>query len=139
MRKYKIVFFITLILIVIGLCRVNLNLNRQIYSTIAGDINNRSMVYNQDESSWNLDHMEDILTYPEKYNIGGVNEDKKSKANVPKIRILYNNEPFDFRIDTNKYTFFVNNQILYNLGNTVNNLINRFRNKTVKVWNVFEG
>jgi len=97
------------------------------------------MVYNQDESSWNLDHMEDILTYPEKYNIGGVNEDKKSKANVPKIRILYNNEPFDFRIDTNKYTFFVNNQILYNLGNTVNNLINRFRNKTVKVWNVFEG
>jgi hypothetical protein len=121
-----------------GLCKVNLNLNRQIYSTIAGDINNKSSLGNDNKNSWNLDHMEDILTYPEKYNIGGGSGDVESKANVPKIRILYNHVPFDFRIDTNNYIFFINNQVLENLSNKANNLINSFRNKTVKVWNLIE-
>lgn len=134
--KYKMVFLIVLIFMLTGLCKINLNLNRQIYSTIAGDSNYKSNL--NASSSWNLDHMEDILTYPEKYDIGASNEESESVSNVPKIRILFNKKPFDFRIDTDKYVFFININVLYNLNNTFNTLINNFREKTVKVWNVFE-
>lgn len=134
MIKYKITLILALILIFIGLGQINLNLNRQIYSTIAGDSNYKSNVYNK--HSWNLDHMEDILTYPENYNIGGRAEE--GTANVPKVRILFNNKPFDFRIDTDKYVFFINNNVLENINDKFNNLIDNFRKKTVKVWNVLE-
>jgi hypothetical protein len=135
-RKYKIILILALILIFIGLGQINLNLNRQIYSSIAGDSNYKSTVNN--EHSWNLDHMEDILTYPENYNIGGRNGDEEGMANVPKVRILFNNKPFDFRIDTDKYVFFINSNVIENINNRFNNLIDNFRKKTVKVWNVLE-
>lgn len=134
--KYKITFLIIVILMVIGLCKINLNLNRQIYSTIAGDSNYKSNSVGS--NSWNLDHMEDILTYPEKYNIENYVGEEDNVSNVPKIRILFNKKPFDFRIDTDKYVFFININVLHNLNNKLNNLLNNFREKTVKVWNVFE-
>lgn len=136
MRKYKITFLIAIVLMVMGLCKINLNLNRQIYSTIAGYSNYKNNL--SETKSWNLDHMEDVLTYPEKYNIRG-NKDKEGIASVPRIRILFNNKPFDFRIDTDKYVFFINMEVFHNINSKFRSLTNSFRKKTAEVWNIIEG
>lgn len=137
MRRYKLTFILIFVFMFLGLCTINLNLNRQIYSTIVGDSKYKNNL--STNNPWNLDHMEDILTYPEKYNVGVENGEKESMANVPKIRVLFNGKPFDFRIDTDKYIFFININVLENLNNKFNGLIDSFRKKTVKVWNVVEG
>ncbi|MEA4828280.1 MAG: hypothetical protein VB130_16915 [Clostridium sp.] len=129
MAKFKIIYISMIVFVIIGLCTVNINLNRQIYSSIAGDINHEDINYNKEKLSWNLDYMGEVLTYPDKYDIGNTDSKKDTKDSetvMPKIRILYNPKPFDFRIDTNNYIFFIN-------GNVINNLKFKFYNTFSKV------
>lgn len=118
MAKFKIICISMIVFVIIGLCTVNINLNRQIYSSIAGDINHEDINYKKEKFSWNLDYMGEVLTYPDKYDIGNTDNKKDAKNSetvMPKIRILYNPKPFDFRIDTNNYVFFINASVISNL------------------------
>jgi len=103
---------------VTGLAIINYNLNRQIYSGIIEDISDENKTYDNKHMSWDLDMMSDVLTYPEKYQIEKIslkNDETEAKVVIPKIRILYSSAPFDFRIDTNKYTFFINSTVIENI------------------------
>ncbi|KGM97919.1 hypothetical protein Z968_01770 [Clostridium novyi A str. 4552] len=113
MKKYKISFILTFLIILIGLCKVNINLNRQIYKSIMKDMNNKKNITQRYENN-NLDNMVDVLSYPEKYDI-------KSGISIPKIRVLFEKKPFDFRIDTNKYEFFINSNSVLNFKRKFSN------------------
>lgn len=118
MKKYKISFILMFLVILIGLCKININLNRQIYESIMKDMNTNKNI-NQRYENNNLDNVVDVLSYPEKYDI-------KSDISIPKVRILFEKKPFDFRIDTNKYEFFINN-------NSIVNFKRKVRDKVVNV------
>lgn len=118
MRKYKITLRIIILMVIVGLFKVNLNLNRQIYEGIVNDNNYKSTTKYKDK--YNLDNMVDVLSYPEKYNV-------KSDITIPKIRVLFSNKPFDFRIDTNKYTFFINKNIKDKFKSNINNRLDNLK------------
>lgn len=103
---------------VTGLAVVNCNLNRQIYSGILEDISDENKAYDYKNKPIDLEMMADVLTYPEKYKIEKISlkdSESEGKVVIPQIRILYNSSPFDFRIDTNKYTFFINSTVIENI------------------------
>ncbi|WP_242845981.1 hypothetical protein [Clostridium novyi] len=115
MKKYKISFIAMFLVILVGLCKININLNRQIYESIMKDMNTNKSI-NQRYENNNLDNVVDVLSYPEKYDI-------KSDINIPKVRILFEKKPFDFRIDTNKYEFFINSNSIVNFKREVKNKV----------------
>lgn len=122
MKKHKIFLLVIILCVVISIFKINLNLNRQIYKSIVQDTNSENILYKKNKECYNLDNMVDVLTYPNKYDIKKLNTgDKEEKINIPRIRILFNRKPFDFRIDTNKYIFFLNNRVLSNLKNQFEN------------------
>lgn len=130
MKKIKIFSIIIIIFLVIGLFKVNLNLNRQIYMGIVSDIKGEYAVLNKDKASWNLDHMVDVLSYPDKYNIGNINEKenfKEEDMTIPKVRILFSGRPFDFRIDTKNYTFVINGGLLSNFKASISNIMDKVK------------
>lgn len=106
MKKFKISFILMILAILIGLCKININLNRQIYESMMKNMNTNKNITQRYENN-NLDNMVDVLSYPEKYDI-------KSNISIPKVRILFQKKPFDFRIDTNKYEFFLNSNSIIN-------------------------
>ncbi|KOA21249.1 hypothetical protein CLHOM_03790 [Clostridium homopropionicum DSM 5847] len=118
-RKAIIIPFVLFIFVTVtGLAVVNYNLNRQIYSGILEDIKDENKAYDNKNKSRDLDMMADVLTYPEKYQIEKISlkdRETEEKVVIPKVRILYNSSPFDFRIDTNKYTFFINGNVIENI------------------------
>lgn len=120
MYKSKVIipFVLFTFVTITGLAVVNYNLNRQIYSGILQDISDGNKAYNDKNISRDLDMMADVLTYPEKYQIQKISlkdRETEEKVVIPKVRILYNSSPFDFRIDTNKYTFFINETVIENI------------------------
>ena len=120
MYKSKVIipFVLFTFVTITGLAVVNYNLNRQIYSGILQDINDGDKAHNDKNMSRDLDMMADVLTYPEKYQIQKISlkdRETEEKVVIPKVRILYNSSPFDFRIDTNKYTFFINETVIENI------------------------
>lgn len=118
-KKAIIIPLILFIIVTItGLAVVNCNLNRQIYSGILEDISDENKAYDDKNKPIDLEMMADVLTYPEKYKIEKISlkdSESEGKVVIPKIRILYNSSPFDFRIDTNKYTFFINSTVIENI------------------------
>ncbi|KEI00978.1 hypothetical protein IRP63_03945 [Clostridium botulinum] len=107
MRRYKILLIGIGFVIIVGLFQVNLNLNRQIYVSIVKDMNYTNSTRKNNKDSYDLDDMVEVLSYPQKYDV-------KSDTTIPKIRILFENKPFDFRVDTNKYMFFINRNVISN-------------------------
>lgn len=118
-RKAILIPFIMFVFVTVtGLAVVNYNLNRQIYSGILKDINEENNAYDEKNMPKDLDMMADVLTYPEKYKIEKISlkeRETDEKVVIPKVRILYSSAPFDFRIDTNKYTFFINSTVIENI------------------------
>ncbi|MCY6354845.1 hypothetical protein [Clostridium sp. ZS2-4] len=97
---------ITLFVLAYGLFSVNINLNRQIYASVVGETSSTN-----NKKVWNLDRMQQVLDNPCKYKIKDINN-KEDASCVPKIRVLFNANPFDFRIDMNNYLFFINNEAI---------------------------
>lgn len=109
MEKSKkiLIGMITTFVLVYGLFSVNINFNRQIYASIVGE----TLSYTDNKKVWNLDRMQQVLDNPCKYKIKDINN-KEDESCVPKIRVLFNANPFDFRIDINNYVFFINNEAI---------------------------
>lgn len=109
MEKYKkiLIGMITIFVLGYGLFSVNINLNRQIYTSVAGE----TFSYVDNKKVWNLDRMEQVLDNPCKYKIKDINNNEDENC-VPKIRVLFNANPFDFRIDIDNYVFFINNEAI---------------------------
>ncbi|QGU95514.1 hypothetical protein GOM49_10810 [Clostridium bovifaecis] len=136
MKRIKILLIIIVLFIIIGLFRVNLNLNRQIYMSIASDIRSEELNYNKERDSWNLDHMVEVLSYPNKYDIGDINGKKNLKENeltIPKVRILFSARPFDFRIDTKEYIFFINSSIVSKFKLKIGSINEKLKSSTLKL------
>lgn len=115
MKKYKFMVGIIILCTIVGLFKINLNLNRQIYLSI---VEGEDRVSNELKSNYNLDNMVDVLSYPQKYNIKSTNKNE-IRTNIPKIRVLFNENPFDFRIDFTNYTFSINKRVMDKLKNIV--------------------
>ncbi|KEH97462.1 hypothetical protein [Clostridium botulinum] len=120
MRKYKISLIIIVFLIIVGLFQVNLNLNRQIYRSIVKDMNYTNSTYKNNKDSYNLDDMVEVLSCPQKYDV-------KNDTTIPKIRVLFENKPFDFRVDTNKYMFFINYNVISNFKSNAKDKLSNFK------------
>lgn len=124
MKKTKILFIFIILLLIFGLGMINLNLNRQIYMSVISGTDINESINNEYINEWDLDYMVDVLSYPEKYEIKDLNgetDNKNQSINIPKIRVLFNPKPFDFRIDSNKYTFYINNSLMSNFISKLNN------------------
>ncbi|MFU0825374.1 hypothetical protein [Clostridium sp.] len=134
MKRIKILSFVIIIFLLIGLCKVNLNLNRQIYMSIASDISNEDLYYNNGRNRWNLDHMIEVFSYPSKYDIVDINGKKSTKEDeitIPRIRILFSAKPFDFRIDTKKYVFYINSRIMSNFKSKLHSTSESMKDSTI--------
>lgn len=107
MGKFKkiLMSMITIFVLGYGLFSININLNRQIYASIVGE----TLSYTDNKKVWNLDRMQQVLDNPCKYKIKDINNEEDESC-VPKIRVLFNGNPFDFRIDIDNYIFFINNE-----------------------------
>ncbi|CAG7840071.1 hypothetical protein Z959_11400 [Clostridium novyi B str. ATCC 27606] len=107
MRRYKILLIVIVFCVIVGLFQVNLNLNRQIYKSIVKNISYNNSKYKNNKDYYDLDDMVEVLSYPQKYDV-------KSDTTIPKIRVLFQKKPFDFRVDTDKYMFFINGNVISN-------------------------
>lgn len=134
MKKHKVFLLVIILCVLISICKINLNLNRQIYKSIAQDVNNENILDKNQEEYYNLDNMVDVLSYPHKYDIKSLSKgNKEERFNIPRVRILFNRKPFDFRIDTSKYIFFLNSRVLSNLKNQFKNNVTSLKNFTVNI------
>ncbi|SHI00310.1 hypothetical protein [Clostridium grantii] len=133
-RSIIIVFLICSIVILCGVTNVNIVLNRSVYSDILLSFKDNEDSYLSNERTnidyWNLDYMEKVLANADNYkknkedilqhsdinnnmpteviDILGENISTLSFDAVPKIRILFNKNPFDLRIATDRFTFAFN-------------------------------
>ncbi|MCY6371833.1 hypothetical protein [Clostridium ganghwense] len=133
MKKLKIILMSIIMFLILGygIFCVNINLNRQIYNSIVGDI----ICYGDDKKTWNLDNMQQVLNNPCRYKSKNISKDKEEGC-VPKIRILFNNNPFDFRIDTHNYVFFINNNVITKFKSNI--FFNNLRENTFKLIEVIK-
>ncbi|WMJ82319.1 hypothetical protein RBU49_08755 [Clostridium sp. MB40-C1] len=133
--KLKKIFLgiIMIVILVYGLLSININMNRQIYSSLVNDY----MSYEDDKKTWDINNMVEAFN-----NVNNVNNNNKNVNNVkeiingednriPKFRVLFNPIPFDFRIDTNKYVFYINKDMFSNEG--LNKGIEYLKNKVLKL------
>lgn len=133
-RSIIIVFLICSIVILCGVTNVNIVLNRRVYSDILLSFKENEDSYLSNERTnidyWNLDYMEKVLANADNYkknkedilqhsdinnnmpteviDVLGENISTLSFDAVPKIRILFNKNPFDLRIATDRFTFAFN-------------------------------
>ncbi|GAA0181921.1 hypothetical protein SH2C18_43810 [Clostridium sediminicola] len=139
-KTAKISFVVLLALGIIGVSVVNIRLNRRIYSDIIFSIDKQESENNK-KGLWNLDYMEQVLSNPNKYK-GSEYEDEENTRlfddlrddiavsnnsdisnefgglsfnSVPKIKMLLNKEPFDFRISTKNYIISFNGESIEKL------------------------
>ncbi len=124
--KKILVSMITIFVLGYGLFSVNINLNRQIYDSIVGE----TLSYTDNKKVWNLDRMQQVLDNPCKYKMKDISN-KEDESCVPNIRVLFNANPFDFRIDINKYIFFINDQVIPTFK--TEKFLNSFREGTLKL------
>lgn len=60
--------------------------------------------------------------------------------NKSKIRVFYNNRPFDLTFETDKYVVYINENALSNISNSVNSTFNNIVQGTSKVSrNIIQG
>ncbi|MCY6959712.1 hypothetical protein [Clostridium brassicae] len=127
--------FLGIIMIVIlgyGLLAVNINMNRQIYSSLVNDY----MFYEDDNKTWDINNMVEAFNNVNN-NVNNNNNNKVKEVvngeddRIPKFRVLFNPIPFDFRIDTNKYVFYINKDVFSNKG--FNKGIEYLKNKVLKL------
>lgn len=131
-KTARISFILLIVFVTIGVTVVNIRLNRRIYSDIIVSIDKQ-----EDENNkigrWNLDYMEQVLSNPNMYKnsndedisiFDDIRDDISVSSNfntskefvglsfnsVPKVKILFNKEPFDFRISTDKYIISFNRE-----------------------------
>lgn len=107
MAKWQKIFMFVfmMIIVVYGFFCVNINVNRQIYTSLQG-----KSIMDKENGNWDLDNMINTLNSSQSI--------KKNKEDeyIPKFRVLFNVHPFDFRIDTNKYVFYINKDVLYRIN-----------------------
>ncbi|MCY6484263.1 hypothetical protein OW763_07830 [Clostridium aestuarii] len=136
MKKSKIIFnlifFSFIISIVYGVVKVNANLNRQIYLSVVGNHD-----YKNNKTKWELGHMQQILDSTDRYLIKDL-VGKKNDGSVPKIKVLYNLKPFDFRIYTENYMFFINKDVISNINAKFDKFTYGLMEKVLKLIKIME-
>jgi hypothetical protein len=136
-----IVFLVYCVIVLCGVVKVNIALNRRIYSDIilSFEENKDTNLNNEDleTSYWNLDYMEKVLANADNYkkneedilersdlnkdkpieviDVWGENISTLSFDTVPKIRILFNKSPFDLRIAMDTFTVAFNKKSVQKL------------------------
>jgi hypothetical protein len=136
-----IVFLVYSVMVLCGVVKVNIALNRRIYSDIilSFEENKDTNLNNEDleTSYWNLDYMEKVLANADNYKKNEENILQRSDLNkdkpievidvwgenistlsfdaVPKIRLLFNKSPFDLRITTDTFTVAFNKKSVQKL------------------------
>ncbi|AEB76512.1 conserved hypothetical protein [Clostridium botulinum BKT015925] len=83
-------------------------------------MNYTNSTYKNNKDSYNLDDMVEVLSCPQKYDV-------KNDTTIPKIRVLFENKPFDFRVDTNKYMFFINYNVISNFKSNAKDKLSNFK------------
>lgn len=126
--KKNIIAIFFIVILIFGVMYVNVNINRQIYSSVVNEY-----AYEDKNKTWDVDNMVDVFS-----NMNNNKSEylKKEDNRLPKIRILFNLKPFDFRIDTNKYTFYINQDIVKK--SPVKKVVNYIKENSTKLNGIIE-
>ncbi|MFL0251197.1 hypothetical protein ACJDT4_12245 [Clostridium neuense] len=131
-KKLKVIFISILVIItLVSICINNVQLNRNIYCNDLHIKKSKQDLMSK-TNDYNLDDMEKHLDYLENKDENSKEKNKISevieKVYVPKVRILFRSNPFDARIETENYKFYINNEITFTLENKFTNINNAFLN-----------
>ncbi|MDP4143898.1 MAG: hypothetical protein Q8936_05365 [Bacillota bacterium] len=131
-RKKTTLLIISLIIIVFYSIIVNnIELNRMIYDSVEASSNNAEggyRIYDLDDMEKELDSLEEKSINAEKYKNTEVSGIVKPQY-VPRERILFNLNPFDFRLETRNYKVYINYKIINNAIGSISSFTNKAATK----------